>query len=166
MPQPCGLRLGVANPTPGKTNLRVKCQTPRESGCARALTAQHPATRSERSAGVCRENGERRNSVTGGGVREGGSAGSPGVRWSPGGSANGGACRGRARPRHAPSRDRRSRVRQHITRRFHSMHTRVRSYSWSGGPYSYSTAVITAACIKPIEGCMCVGSLSTFGRPG
>ena len=30
----------------------------------------------------------------------------------------------------APSRDRRSRVRQHIARAFHSMHTRVRSYSW------------------------------------
>ena len=33
-------------------------------------------------------------------------------------------------------------MRQHITRGFHSMHTRVRSYSWSGGLYSYSTAVI------------------------
>jgi hypothetical protein len=40
---------GVANPTPGKTNLRVKCQTPRESGFARTLTAQHPAKRSENS---------------------------------------------------------------------------------------------------------------------
>jgi hypothetical protein len=42
----------VANPTPGKTNLRVKCQTPRVSGFARALTAQHPATRSDRSTAL------------------------------------------------------------------------------------------------------------------
>ena len=41
-------------------------------------------------------------------------------RWAPGVGENGGARRGRARPRHAPSRDRRSRVRQHITRGFHS----------------------------------------------
>ena len=46
-----GLRCG------GKTNLRVKCQAPREIGFARALTAQHPDTRSDRSTGVCRENG-------------------------------------------------------------------------------------------------------------
>jgi hypothetical protein len=84
MQQPFGLWLGVANPTPGKANLRVKCQTPRESGFARALTAQHPATRSERSTGVCRENGERINSVVCEEVREGESAGSPGVRWAPG----------------------------------------------------------------------------------
>jgi hypothetical protein len=43
-------------------------------------------------------------------------------------------------------------VRQHITRGFHSMHTRVRSYSWSGGPYSHSTAVMLAACIRLIRG--------------
>ena len=75
-------------------------------------------------------------------VREEESAGSPGVWWAPGVGANGDACRRRARPRHAPSRDRRSRVRPHITRGFHPMHTRVHSYSWSGGPYSYSTALI------------------------
>jgi len=86
---------------------------------------------------------QRMNSVACEEVHEGESAGSPGVRWAPGVGANGGACRGRARPRHALSRDRRSRVRQHITRGFHSMPTRVHSYSWSGGPYSYSTALIS-----------------------
>ena len=54
-------------------NLRVKGQTPRESGFARALTAHHPATRSERSTGVSLggENGERINSVACEEVREG-----------------------------------------------------------------------------------------------
>ena len=37
------------------------------------------------------------------------------------------------------------------------MHTRVHSYSWSGGPYSYSTAGIIAACIRPIRGRKGVG---------
>ena len=133
---------GVANPTPGKTNLRAKCQAPRERGFDRALTAQHPATRSERSTGVCRENCERKNSVACEEVREGESAGSPGVRWAPGVRANVGARRGRARPLHAQSRDQRSRIRQHITRGFRSTHTRAHGYSWSGEPYSYSTALI------------------------
>jgi hypothetical protein len=35
---------------------------------------------------------------------------------------------------------------------YHADYTRVHSYSWSGGPYSYSTAVIIAACIRPITG--------------
>ena len=69
---------------------------------------------------VCRKNGERRNSVVCEEVRWGESAGSPGVRWATGVGANGGAGRGRERPHHAPSRDQRSRVQQHITRRFHS----------------------------------------------
>jgi hypothetical protein len=70
------------------------------------------------------------------------SAGSLGARMAPGVGVNSDARRGRARPRHAPSRDRRSRVQQHLTRGFRSMHTGVRSYSWSGGQYSYSTALI------------------------
>ena len=39
----------VADPTPGKTNPGLKCQTPKERGFARALTlsVQHPAGRSE-----------------------------------------------------------------------------------------------------------------------
>ena len=36
----------VANPTPGKMNLIVKCQTSRESAFARTLTVHHPARRS------------------------------------------------------------------------------------------------------------------------
>ena len=156
MPQPFGLRLGQPTQLLGKTNLRVKGQTPRESVFARALTAQPPATRSDHSTGVCRENGarteERGMRVQSEEVREEKSAGSPGVWWSPGVGANGGACGCRARPRHAPSRDRKLRVQQHITPGFHPIHTRVRSYFWSGGPYSYSTAVITAACIRPIRG--------------
>ena len=54
------------------------------------------------------------------------------------------------------------------------MHTRVRSYSWGRGPYSYSTAVLTAACIRPIEGhmgmvvCVCkimISKVSQKERP-
>ena len=52
-----GARERGATQLLGKTNLRVKCQTPSESGFARALTAQHPVTRSDRSTRVCRENG-------------------------------------------------------------------------------------------------------------
>ena len=61
---------------------------------ARALAAQHPDTRSERSNGVCRVNGEQINGAACEEVREDESAGSPGVRLG----ANGGARRGRARP--------------------------------------------------------------------
>ena len=47
-PQPVGIRLGVANPTPGKTNLRVKCQIPRESQFARALITANTGARNAR----------------------------------------------------------------------------------------------------------------------
>jgi hypothetical protein len=43
----CSRSTGVANPTPRKMNLMVKCQTSRESGFARALTVRHPSRRSE-----------------------------------------------------------------------------------------------------------------------
>ena len=93
----------------GITNLRVKCRTARE-GCPtyrQALGTIYQSLQEKRHAilhGSCEE------------VREESSAGSPGARSAPGVSANGGACRRRARPRHAPSRDRKSRVRQQISR--------------------------------------------------
>jgi hypothetical protein len=129
----------VANPTPGRENLRARCQTStgkRICSCPncppplQAIGSAVPESAGYKASGVkvwharwC--------------VRE-----RVRVRWAPGVGANGGARRSHAKPRHAPSRDRRSRGRQHITRGFHSMHTRVHSYSWSGGPHSYSTAVI------------------------
>ena len=39
------------------------------------------------------------------------------------------------------------------TRGFHSMHTRVRSYSWSGELYSYSTALIRQALVLTTKNC-------------
>ena len=59
-------------------NLRVKGQTPRESGFARARTAQPPATRSDHSTGVCRETALERNDVACEEVREEESAGTRG----------------------------------------------------------------------------------------
>ena len=60
---PGGPRRAHRHPTEHQAKifcfLRVKCQTPRESGFARALRAQHPATRSDRSTRVCRKNGAR-----------------------------------------------------------------------------------------------------------
>jgi hypothetical protein len=73
---------------------------------------------------------------------------------------NDSARRSHAKPRHALSRDWRSQVRQHITLGFHSMHTRVRSYSWSGGPYDTIQLLYcgdnAAACIRLIRGQNCV----------
>ena len=130
--------LGWPTQLQGKTNLRVKCQTARER-CPNSPTPRQALGTFDRSL---QENRLAIGHVACEEVREGASAGSPGPRSAPGVSANGGACRRRARPRHAPSRDRKSRVRQQISRGFHPMHTRVHSYSWGGGPYSYSTAVI------------------------
>jgi hypothetical protein len=57
-----------------------------ESGFALALTVQHPTRRSERSTGVCRVYCKRNeSSVAREEVHEEESAGSPGVRWAPGG---------------------------------------------------------------------------------
>ena len=89
--------LGWPTQLPGKTNLRVKCQTARER-CPNSPTPRQTLGTFDRSLQekrlaighvACEE------------VREGASAGSPGPRSAPGVSANGGACRRRARPRHA-----------------------------------------------------------------
>ena len=144
--------LGWPTQLPGNTNLGVKGRTARE-GCPNSPTdRQALGTKSPESAGKTAR--DRIRHVASEGVREEASAGSPGARSAPGVSANGGACRRRARPRHAPSRDRKSRVRQQISRGFHPMHTRVHSYSWGGGPYSYSITARKPACIRPIEGHM------------
>ena len=82
-----------------------------------ASTSLGPYVTLPRSAG---KTAHKRKNVACEEVREEKSAGSPGVWWSPGVGANGDACQHRARPRHAPSRDRRSRVRPHITRGLHS----------------------------------------------
>jgi hypothetical protein len=45
------------------------------------------------------------------------------------------------------------------TRGFHSMHTahtRMRNYSWSGGPYSYSTALIMQALVLGQSRAVCM----------
>ena len=151
MAQPClsaAVALGWPNKLPGKTNLRVKCQTARER-CPNSPTPRQALGTFDRSL---QEKRRAIGHVACEEVREGASAGSPGPRSAPGVSANGGACRRRARPRHAPSRDRKSRVRQQISRGFHPMHTRVHSYSWGGGPYSYAIAGRKPACIRPIKG--------------
>jgi hypothetical protein len=113
--------LGWPTQLPGKTNLRVKCQTARE-GCPNSPTPRQALGTFDRSL---QEKRRAIGHVACEEVREGASAGSPGPWSGPGVSANGGACRHRARPRHAPSRDRKSRVRQQIARGFHPMHTRV-----------------------------------------
>ena len=118
--------LGWPTQLPGKTNLRVKCQTARE-GCPNSPTPRQALGTFDRSL---QEKRRAIGHVACEEVREGASAGIPGPWSGPGVSANGGACRHRARPRHAPSRDRKSRVRQQISRGFHPMHTRVHSYSW------------------------------------
>ena len=91
--------LGWPTQLPGKTNLRVKCQTARER-CPNSPTPRQALGTFDQSL-----QGKRRaiGHVACEEVREEESAGSPGVRWAPGVGANGGACRRRARPRERTS---------------------------------------------------------------
>jgi hypothetical protein len=98
----------------------VRCQTSREADLLVSLTVRHSSRRSQALYRSLQGIRLVEISVACEEVREGESASSPGVQWATGVGANGGARRGHAKPRHAPSRDRRSRVRQPITRGVHS----------------------------------------------